>query len=58
MRIIDLRRDGEIIIMGEITSIEPIAGEFSANISLDTGYMVCIDADEIARIAKKGTKKS
>ncbi len=58
MKVIDLRHSGEIIIEGEIVGIEPSEGEFSTNISLDTGYMICIDVDESARIAKKGTKVS
>lgn len=54
MRILDLRQDeGNATIWGEIVRIEPSERGFTANICLDTGYVICLDAEEIKRIAKE-----
>ena len=57
MKIIDLRQDGNTVIEGEIIHIEPSEGTFTANISLDTGYMICLEPQEIERIAKERLSK-
>jgi len=52
MKIIDLRQEVETLIEGEISHIEPSDGEFTTNINLDTGYMICLEAQEIEKITR------
>jgi len=56
MKILDLRQNGESLIEGEIIHIEPSEEGFTANITLDTGYMVCLARREIERLIKEEKK--